>query len=44
MSHQDTYRHNEAYAEFLAGWDPNFYVLARGSSMSVAALDRWWRV
>jgi SAM-dependent methyltransferase len=25
MSHQDTYRHNEAYAEFLAGWDPNFY-------------------
>ena len=26
MSHQDSYyRHNEAYAEFLAGWDPNFY-------------------
>lgn len=24
-SHQETYRHNEAYAEFLAGWDPNFY-------------------
>lgn len=25
MSHQDTYTHNEAYAEFLASWDPNFY-------------------
>ncbi len=25
MSHQDTYTHNEAYAEFLAGWDENFY-------------------
>jgi SAM-dependent methyltransferase len=25
MSHQETYLHNEAYAEFLAGWDPNFY-------------------
>ena len=25
MSHQDTYQHNEAYAEFLANWDPNFY-------------------
>src|SRR4051812_39683696 len=25
MSHQDTYTHNEAYAEFLAGWDANFY-------------------
>jgi SAM-dependent methyltransferase len=25
MSHQQTYRHNEAYAEFLAGWDENFY-------------------
>ncbi len=25
MSHQDTYRHNEAYAEFLANWDANFY-------------------
>lgn len=26
MSHQDSYyRNNEAYAEFLAGWDPNFY-------------------
>lgn len=23
--HQDTYRHNEAYAEFLANWDANFY-------------------
>jgi len=25
MSHQETYRQNEAYAEFLAGWDENFY-------------------
>lgn len=25
MSHQETYRHNQAYAEFLAGWDAGFY-------------------
>ena len=25
MSHQDTYTHNESYAEFLANWDANFY-------------------
>ena len=25
MSHQETYRENEAYAEFLASWDSNFY-------------------
>lgn len=25
MSHQETYRHNESYAEFLANWDANFY-------------------
>ncbi len=25
MSHQETYRHNEAYAEFLDHWDPGFY-------------------
>lgn len=25
MSHQETYRHNEAYAEFLTGWDEGFY-------------------
>jgi SAM-dependent methyltransferase len=25
MTHQETYRHNEAYAEFLANWDENFY-------------------
>ena len=25
MSHQETYRHNEAYAEFLANWDAGFY-------------------
>ncbi len=24
-SHQETYRHNEAYAEFLANWDAAFY-------------------
>lgn len=25
MSHQESYRQNKAYAEFLAGWDPKFY-------------------
>ncbi|HVY70554.1 MAG TPA: methyltransferase domain-containing protein, partial [Verrucomicrobiae bacterium] len=25
MGHQETYRHNEAYAQFLAGWDAGFY-------------------
>jgi 2-polyprenyl-3-methyl-5-hydroxy-6-metoxy-1,4-benzoquinol methylase len=25
VSHQETYTHNEAYAEFLANWDANFY-------------------
>lgn len=25
MGHQETYRQNEAYAEFLAGWDEGFY-------------------
>ena len=25
MSHQETYRQNEAYAEFLENWDANFY-------------------
>ena len=25
MGHQETYRHNEAYAEFLAAWDAGFY-------------------
>lgn len=25
MSHQETYLHNESYAEFLANWDPAFY-------------------
>src|SRR3989442_10913644 len=25
MSHQETYRHNQAYSEFLANWDANFY-------------------
>ena len=25
MSHQESYRQNEAYAKFLASWDPNFY-------------------
>lgn len=26
MTHQETYLHNEAYAEYLAGWDPAFYM------------------
>jgi SAM-dependent methyltransferase len=25
MGHQESYLHNEAYAEFLANWDANFY-------------------
>ena len=25
MGHQESYRHNEAYAEFLANWDADFY-------------------
>jgi SAM-dependent methyltransferase len=25
MSHQETYRHNKSYADFLAGWDAGFY-------------------
>ena len=25
MSHQESYRQNESYAEFLAGWDAGFY-------------------
>ena len=25
MGHQETYRHNEAYADFLANWDAGFY-------------------
>jgi 2-polyprenyl-3-methyl-5-hydroxy-6-metoxy-1,4-benzoquinol methylase len=25
MSHQETYQHNQAYAEFLANWDAGFY-------------------
>jgi 2-polyprenyl-3-methyl-5-hydroxy-6-metoxy-1,4-benzoquinol methylase len=25
MSHQDTYTHNEEYAEFLTNWNANFY-------------------
>jgi len=25
MGHQQSYQHNEAYAEFLAGWDAGFY-------------------
>jgi len=25
VSHQATYQHNEAYAEFLSNWDPRFY-------------------
>jgi SAM-dependent methyltransferase len=25
MSHQESYRQNQAYTDFLAGWDPKFY-------------------
>ena len=25
MGHQESYQHNEAYAEFLSGWDIHFY-------------------
>jgi SAM-dependent methyltransferase len=25
VGHQETYRHNQGYAEFLAGWDAGFY-------------------
>jgi SAM-dependent methyltransferase len=25
VSHQETYRHNQEYAQFLASWDANFY-------------------
>jgi SAM-dependent methyltransferase len=25
MAHQEIYKHNEAYAQFLAAWDPGFY-------------------
>ncbi|HYE30106.1 MAG TPA: class I SAM-dependent methyltransferase [Methylomirabilota bacterium] len=25
MSHQETYKQNQAYTDFLAGWDPKFY-------------------
>ena len=31
MSHQDTYSHNEDYAEFLANWDANFYAKYAGT-------------
>lgn len=43
MGHQETYRHNEAYAEFLANWDPNFYAkytdYLRPSRKGARALD-----
>ena len=43
MSHQESYRHNEAYAEFLAGWDPGFYAkyadTLRPPSPGARALD-----
>ena len=37
MGHQESYQHNEAYAEFLSGWDIHFYskyidTLAAGAS------------
>lgn len=31
MGHQDHYRQNEAYAEFLAGWDAAFYAKYAGA-------------
>ena len=37
MSHQETYRQNEAYAEFLAGWDANFYAKYADSLRPVRA-------
>lgn len=40
MSHQDTYRHNEAYAEFLANWDPTFYAKYTDSLKPDTAGDR----
>jgi SAM-dependent methyltransferase len=43
MSHQETYRHNEAYAEFLASWDENFYAkytdYLRPASIGARVLD-----
>ncbi len=43
MSHQETYRQNEAYAEFLAGWDAGFYAKyadhLRPSRAGARALD-----
>jgi 2-polyprenyl-3-methyl-5-hydroxy-6-metoxy-1,4-benzoquinol methylase len=43
MGHQETYRHNEAYAEFLAGWDAGFYAkyadTLRPSRPGARALD-----
>jgi len=40
MGHQDTYRHNEAYAEFLAGWDEHFYAKYADSLRPEAAGGR----
>jgi len=34
MSHQETYKQNEAYAEFLQGWDPKFYAKYAESLMT----------
>jgi SAM-dependent methyltransferase len=43
MSHQETYLKNEAYAEFLANWDENFYAkyadALRPSRAGARALD-----
>ncbi|MBI5387800.1 MAG: methyltransferase domain-containing protein [Verrucomicrobia bacterium] len=43
MGHQETYRHNEAYAEFLAGWDAAFYAkyadTLRPARLGARALD-----
>ena len=43
MNHQENYRQNEAYAEFLAGWDPGFYAkyadTLRPAAAGARALD-----
>ncbi len=40
MSHQETYRQNEAYAEFLAGWDEGFYAKYADTLRPAKAGDR----
>ncbi len=42
MNHQDTYTHDEAYAEFLAGWDENFYAKYADTLMPDEKADASW--